>query len=166
MVEDRDTILELTCKIQELQNELNCMNGSKDFQDAEPVRSGQSHDTSQPMSFPPHPDPCGMSSRSLGVPSRKNGRPSIWDTHGISGNVFAHPTPSSSAPYPQKSNPWSSNVSEHTSPHVMSESQTPVQDQRCQLGLSARNSSVPSEGDLFKELWSRPTTTAEFRSSF
>ena len=38
------------------------------------------------------------------------------------------------------------NVSEHTSPHVMSESQTLAQDQRCQSGPSARNSFVPSEG--------------------
>ena len=38
-VEDQDTILELTGKIQELQNEINCMNNSRDFQDAEPVRS-------------------------------------------------------------------------------------------------------------------------------
>ena len=51
---------------------------------------------------------------------------------------------------PQESNPWVSNVSEHTSPHVMSESQTPAQDQRCQSGPSARNSVVPSEGDSSK----------------
>ena len=56
---------------------------------------------------------------------------------------FANPAASSSAPYP----PWSSNISEHTSPHVMSENQTPVQDQRCQSGPSARNSVIPSEGD-------------------
>ena len=31
LVEDRDTILELTGKIQELQNEVNCMNDSRDF---------------------------------------------------------------------------------------------------------------------------------------
>ena len=31
MIEDRDTILELTAKIQELQNEVNCMNDSRDF---------------------------------------------------------------------------------------------------------------------------------------
>ena len=43
LVEDRDTILELTGKIQELQNEINCMNDSRDFQDAESVRSGHSH---------------------------------------------------------------------------------------------------------------------------
>ena len=30
LVEDRDTILELTGKIQELQNELNCMNDSRE----------------------------------------------------------------------------------------------------------------------------------------
>ena len=48
LVEDQDTILELTGKIQDLQNEINCMNDSRDFQDAESVRSGQSHVTNQP----------------------------------------------------------------------------------------------------------------------
>ena len=47
LVEDRDTILELTGKIQELQNEVNCLNGSRDLKDAESVRSGHSHVTSQ-----------------------------------------------------------------------------------------------------------------------
>ena len=87
-VEDRDTILELTGKIQELQNELNCMNVSRDFQDAESVRSGQSHVTSQLVSFPPVRDPGGMLSRSIGMPSRREGPPSIWDTHGVSGNFL------------------------------------------------------------------------------
>ena len=53
LIEDRDTILELTAKIQELQDEVNCMNDSRDFKDAESVRSGQSHVTSQPAFFPP-----------------------------------------------------------------------------------------------------------------
>ena len=105
LIEDRDTILELTGKIQELQNEINCMNDSRDFKDAESVRSGQSHVTSQPAFFTPHPDLGGELSRSLGMPSRREGPPSIWDTHGISGNVFANPDASSSAPYPQESNP-------------------------------------------------------------
>ena len=35
LIEDRDTILDLTGKIQELQNEVDCMNDSRDFQDAE-----------------------------------------------------------------------------------------------------------------------------------
>ena len=88
LVEDRDTISELTGKIQDLQNEINCMNDSKDFQDAESVRSGHSHVASQSVSFPPHPVPGGMQSRSIGMPSRRDGPPSIWDTHGLSGNVF------------------------------------------------------------------------------
>ena len=99
--------------------------------------------------FPPHPILEGMLSRSLGMSSRNDGPPDIWDTHGVSGNVFANPAASSSAPYSQALNPWSSNVSEHTSPHV-SESQTPVQDPRCQSGPSARNSVIPSEGEFSK----------------
>ena len=100
--------------------------------------------------FPPFQNPGGMLSRSIGMPSRNDGPPSMWDTHGISGNVFANPTACSSAPYPQELNPWSSNFSEHTSPHVMSESQTPAQDQRCQSGPSARKSVVSSEGRFSK----------------
>ena len=71
LVEDQDTLLEFTGKIQELLNEINCMNDSRDFQDAESVRSGKSHVTSQQVSFPPHPIPGGMLSRSIGMPSRR-----------------------------------------------------------------------------------------------
>ena len=41
-VEDQNTMLELSGRVQELQNEVNCMNDSKDFQDAESIRSGNS----------------------------------------------------------------------------------------------------------------------------
>ena len=51
LVEDQDTILELGGRIQELQNEINCMSDSKEFQDAESIRSGNSHVTSRPVSF-------------------------------------------------------------------------------------------------------------------
>ena len=44
LIADRDTILELTAKIQELQNEVN---DTRDSKDAESVRSGRSHVTSQ-----------------------------------------------------------------------------------------------------------------------
>ena len=40
LIEDQNTIMELSGKVQELRNEVNCMNDSKDFQDAESVRSG------------------------------------------------------------------------------------------------------------------------------
>ena len=88
LIEDQNTILELSGRVQELQNEMNCMSDSKEFQDAESIRSGNSHVTSRPVSFPAHPIPEGMLSRSFGVPSRREGPPSIWDTHGISGNFF------------------------------------------------------------------------------
>ena len=60
LFEDQNTIMELSGRLQELQNEVNCMNDSKDFQDAESVRSGNSHVTSQPVSFPTHPILEGM----------------------------------------------------------------------------------------------------------
>ena len=152
LVEDQDAILELTGKMQELQNEINCMNDSEDFQDAESVRSGNSHVTSRPVSFTPHPIPEGMLSRSFEMPSRREGPPSIWDTHGISENVFANPVASSSAPYPQEFNPWSSGREEplHSSTVEKSARQTQVQDQRCQSGQSARNSVIFSGGDSSK----------------
>ena len=80
-----DTILELSGRVQELQNEVNCMNDSKDFQDAESVRSGNSHVTNQPMLFPKHPILEGMLRPSFVSPRRKEGPPIIWDAHGISG---------------------------------------------------------------------------------
>ena len=60
LVEDRDTIHELTGKIQELQNGINCMNDSRDCKDAESVRSGLSHVPSQPAFFPLFRDLGGM----------------------------------------------------------------------------------------------------------
>ena len=98
----------------------------RDFQDAESIRSGNSHVTSRPVSFPPHPIPGGMLSRSIGMPSRREGPPSIWDTHGISGNVFVNPVASSSGPYPQELNQWSSSIEEplHSSTVEKSERQT------------------------------------------
>ena len=148
LIENPDTILELTARILELQNEVNCMNDSRDFKDAESVRSGISHVPSQPALLPPFRDPGGMLSRSVGMPSRNDKPPDIWDTHGISGNVFVNPRASSSSPYPQGFNPWISKVSEQTPPHLTSERQVPdtTLDPRCQSGPSARNSFDPSEG--------------------
>ena len=63
LIENQDTINELTARIQELQNEVNHMNDSRDFKDAESVRSGLSHVPSQPASFPRYRDLGGMRSR-------------------------------------------------------------------------------------------------------
>ena len=63
--------------------------------------------------------------------------PDIWNTHGISGNVFVNPLASSSPRHPGGFNPGISNVTEDTSPHVTSESQNPdtTLDPRCQSGF-------------------------------
>ena len=61
--EDQNTIMELRAKIQELQNEVNCMNDSRDFKDAESVRSGPYHVPSQPALLPLYRDPGGVLSR-------------------------------------------------------------------------------------------------------
>ena len=146
LIENQDTISELTARIQELQNEVNCMNDPRDFKDAESVRSGLSHVPSQPALFPPYRDPGGLLSRS-------DKPPDIWNTHGKSGNVFVNSPASSSSPHPGGFNPWISNVTEDTSPHVTSERQIPdtALDPRCQSGLTARNSFDPKEGRLSKD---------------
>ena len=142
----------ITGKIQELQNENDCMNDSRDFQDAESVRSGSPPVTSQPVSFPPHPIPEGTLSCSFGVPSRREGPPSIRDTHGISGNVFANPHASSSAPYPQELNPWRTTIEEPLHMSTAEKSERPEQnrDLRCQSGPSAKASVIFSGGDYSK----------------
>ena len=134
LIENQDTFHELTTRIQELQNEVNCLNDSRDFKDAESVRSGLSHVQSQPAFFTLFRDLGGMLSRSVGMPSRNDKPRDIWDTHGISGNVFVNPTASSSSTYPGGFYPWISNVTEHISPHVTSECQDPdtALDPRCQ----------------------------------
>ena len=153
LIEDQNTILELSGKIQELQKHVNCMSDSKDFQDAESVRSGNSHVTSRPMSFPTHPIPEGMLRPSVISPRRKEGPPCIcWDTHCISGNVFANPHASSSAPYPQELNPWCTTIKEplHSSTAEKSERPEQSRDLRCQSGPSAKNSVIFSGGDSLK----------------
>ena len=150
LIEDRDTILEFTSKIQESQNEVNCMNDSRDFKDAESVRSGPSHVPSQPARFPPYRDPGELL-------SRNNQPPDIWDTHGIPGNVFANPQASYSSPYPGEYNPWISNVTEDTltnmgRPVTCGERQIPdtVLTPRFQTRPSAGNSFDLKEGKIFK----------------
>ena len=152
LIEDQNTILELSGRVQELQNEVNCMNNSKDFQAAESVRSGNSHVTSRPVSFPPHPIPEGMLRHYFVSPSRREGPPSIWDTHGISGNVFANPDASSSAPYPQELHQWNSSIEEPLHSSAVEKSERPEQNQdlRCQSGPSAKNSVIFNGGDSSK----------------
>ena len=126
------------------------MNESRDFKDAELVRSGLSHVPSQPAFFPT----LSRFWRNA-KPFFGNAEPQRWAAKYLGHAMvyretfFANPTASSSAPYPQGFYPWISCTMEHTSPHVTSERQTPL-DPRCQSGPSARNSFDPSEGRFSK----------------
>ena len=83
LIENQDTINELTARIQELQNEVNCVSDSRDFflKDSKSVRSGLSDVPSHPTLLPLDRDPWGML-------SRNDKPPYIWNTQGISGNFF------------------------------------------------------------------------------
>ena len=128
------------------------MNDSRDFEDAESVRSGPPHVPSQPALLPLYRDPGGLQ-------SRNNQPPDIWNSQGISGNVFAHPRASSSSPCPGGFNPSISNVTEDTPvltstgrPVTCGERQIPdaIMTLRLRSGPSAKNSVIPGEGDFSK----------------
>ena len=77
------TVHELTSQIQELQDRVNLMNDSREFQDVESVCSGKlSHVPSQPAVVP---SPRCMLSRDQSL------RPDTWNLLGTSGNVFESP---------------------------------------------------------------------------
>ena len=149
LIEDQNTIMELSGRLQELQNEVNCVNDSKDFQDAESVRSGNSHVTNQPMLFPKHPIPEGMLRPSFVSPSRREGPPSIWDTHGISvckSRCVIISTLSS------RIESMGTTIEEplHVSTEQKSERPERDSDLRCQSGPSAKHSVIFSGGDSSK----------------
>ena len=81
--EDHKIIMELSGRLQELQNEVNCMSDSKDFQDAESIRSGNSHVTSPPGLFPRHPPFQGMLKPAFISQRQTEEPPNIWDTSGL-----------------------------------------------------------------------------------
>ena len=96
----------------------------------------------------------GLLRPSFVSPCRKEGPPSIWDTHGFSGNVFAGPLASSSAPYPQELYQWNSSIEEPLHSSTVDKSERPEQNQnqdlRCQSGPSAKKSVIFSGGDSSK----------------
>ena len=98
-IEDQKIIMELCGRLQELQNEVNCMNDSKDFQDAESIRSGNSHVTSPPGLFPKHPPFEGMLRPSFISQRQTEEPPNIWDTSSISRSVRTETTTAISMSY-------------------------------------------------------------------
>ena len=147
-VEDQDTILELTGKMQEFEIQTDIMNDSQDFQDAESVRIRNSHVTSLPVPLSPHPN-----SWRNGQVFWRNAEPQRRAAkhlgHGISGNVFENTDASSSAPYPQELNQWNSSIEEKLDSSTVEKSERQTQDQyqRCQSGPWAKNSVINSGGD-------------------
>ena len=172
-IEDQKTIMELSGRLQELQNEVNFMNDSKDFMDAESTCSGNPHVTSPPGLFPRHPPFEGMLRPSFSSQRQNEEPPNIWDTSGISGNVFAHPQAFSSAPYPQELKFFQVEYVEEnyrgTNPHVYCREKWKTR-ARLRSEMPVRTVSQKFSHlqwrRLFKELWGRPTTTADFGSSF
>ena len=74
---------------------------------------GNSHVTSPLGLFPRHPPFQGLLKPALISQRQTEEPPNIRDTSGISGNVFAHPQTSSSAPYPHELNsPWKKTIEE------------------------------------------------------
>ena len=108
MIENQNTIHKLMAKIQEIQHEINYMEDSWDFQDAESVRSGQlSHVPSELALFPLPTDPGGLLSRD------RNSQPDFWNTHGKWGNVFAKSSAYSSTTCSGMHKPWDGSVTEN-----------------------------------------------------
>ena len=164
-IEDQNTLMELSGRLQELQNEVNCMNDSKDFQDAESVRSGNSLVTSHTMLFPKHPVPEGLSRPSFISQRQTDGPSNIWDTSGVSGNVFVNPQASSTAPYPQELNPWRTTEEPlHMSTAEKSERPEQNRDLRCQSGPSTEDSVIFSGGDSSKN-YGQTNNDCRFRIS-
>ena len=91
-LEDQKIIVELSGRLQELQNEVNCMNDSKDFMDAESTCSGNPHVTSPPGLLPRHPPFVGMLKPAFISQRQTEEPPNIRDTSGISGSVFCTST--------------------------------------------------------------------------
>ena len=152
LIEDQNTILELSGRVQELQNEVNCMNDSKDFQDAESVRSGNSHVTSRPVSFPPHPMPEGMLRHSSYRRDAKKGR-HAFGTHMVHRETFLQIQMRHHQHLILKNciNGIHQSKSRSIRPQWREvKGQNKNQDLRCQSGPSAKDSVIFSGGDFSK----------------
>ena len=117
------------------------------------IHSGNPHVTSPPGLFPKHLPfeellkPAFISQRQTEEP------PNIRDTSGISGNVFAHPQTSASAPYPQELNStWRKTIEEPIHMSTAERSGRPERDPdlRCHSGPSAKDLVIFSGGGSSK----------------
>ena len=132
MIEDQDTIFELTSKIQKSQSEIFCMNDSRNSQDAE---SGTQWTIPRYQSTSVFSHLIQILVECLAVlkecRAAKMGR-QVFGTHMVYRETFLQIQRRHHQHLIRKSRVLGSHVSERTSPHLISESQTTVQDQRCQ----------------------------------
>ena len=148
------------------------MNDSRDFQDADSVRSGQSHVTSHPVSFPPHPVPGGMRSRSIGMSSQRWAAMHLGHTWYIGKRFCESSRGFFSTLSAGIESMEFSKISEpiHSSQAGKNENQTPVQDQRCQSRPSAQNYGADQKrlqiSDLHFDKFRKPATFACWKIRF
>ena len=169
-IEDQKTIMELSGRLQELQNEVNFMNDSRDFRDAESICSGNPHVTSPPGLFPRHPPFEGLLKPVFISPRRTEEPPNIWDPYiryirkrfCTSTSFFVSSVSSGIEFYLEHNN-------RRTNSHVYSrekwKTRTRPRSEMPVRTVSQKFSHLQWRR-LFKELWGRPTTTADFGSSF
>ena len=164
-IEDQKTIMELSGRLQELQNEVNCMNDSKDVQDAESIYSGNSHVTSPPGLFPRHPPSEGLLKPAFISQRQTDGAAKYLGYIRYIRKRFCTPTsffvssvssrkkilPRGTDPHVYCREKWKTKARLRSEMPVRTVSQkfSPLQWRR-----------------RFKELWGRPTTIADFGSSF
>ena len=168
-IEDQKIIMELSGRLQELQNEVNFMNDSKDFMDAESVRSGNSHVTSQPEVFPKHPPFEGLLRPSFSSQRQNEEPPNTWDTSGryirkrfCTSTDFFISSVSSGIEFHLEENCWRTNS--HVYCGEKWKTRARLRSERPVRTVSQKFSHLQWRR-LFRELWSRPTTTVDFGSS-
>ena len=128
------------------------MNDSKDFQDAESVRSGNSLVTSQPILLPKHHLFEGFFEAFIRIAAPHRWAAKYLGYKRYIGN-FANLQASFSAPIPQELNPPRRKTIEeplHMSTVEKSGRPEHNQDLRCQSGPSAKDSAIFSGGDSWK----------------
>ena len=94
----------------------------------------------------------------------EKGRQSFGTQHGLSGNVFANPDASSSAPYPQELHQWNSSEEPlHSSTVEKSERPEQNQDLRCQSGPSATKIQSSSVEETLQRIMVQTNNDCRFR---
>ena len=101
-------------------------------------------------------------------PRRTDGPPNIWDTSGLSGNVFAHPQASSSDPYPQELNSiWKKIIEEPIHMSTAEKSGRPERDQdlRCQSLDRQPKIQLSSVEETIQRILGQTNNDCRFRTS-